>query len=457
MNAGGRVSSTRARLTDDEGHGVDERPMTKYAKAPDGVSIAYQVTGDGSLDVLLPPVMFIPIDLFWDEPSFVRFAKRLGGFSRVLNFDPRGMGASGGDVRDGLVEDVITDSDTWSVLDAIGCERVVLFAFGLGGSRAIRFATAYPERVEALILVNTFTHYGPEGGYLAAAAETWGTGTADLVDVIAPSKSGDETFRAWVARSQRLGLAVDQLAALTRAHLIEDVRALLPALAVPALVLHRVGNRWAPVAASRYLADKIPGAKYVELPGDDHLFFAGDTDALLDEVEEFLTGSRQAPEGDVVTTTILFTDMVASTEQSARLGHRKWTALTDQHDSMVRATLARYRGHEVKTIGDGFLATFDATTRAVRAAVEIVIQAKNIGLGVRAGVHLGEVEVRPDDVVGLTVSITKRICDLAGPADVFVSEAVKALLVGSGIATSDQGTYVLKGVPDEWRLYAIEG
>jgi class 3 adenylate cyclase len=261
-----------------------------------------------------------------------------------------------------------------------------------------------------------------------------------------------------LARCQRLGIAVDQLAALKgEFDPVEDVRALLPALAVPTLVLHRVGNRWAPVADGRYLADQIPGAKYVELPGDDHLFFVGDADALLDEVEEFLTGSRQAPEGDVVTTTILFTDLVASTEHSSRLGHRKWTALTDQHDAMVRATLARHRGHEVKTIGDGFLATFDATTRAVRAAVEIVTQAENLGLGVRAGVHLGEVEVRPDDVVGLTVSITKRICDLAGPAEVFVSEAVKALLVGSGITTSDQGTYVLKGVPDEWRLYAIEG
>ena len=291
--------------------------------------------------------------------------------------------------------------------------------------------------------------------WAAAAAEMWGTGAA--ADVIAPSKSGDETFRAWLARAERLGSAANQIAAIARALVLQDVRALLPTLAVPTLVLHRVGNRIVPVGAGRYLADQIPGANYVELPGDDAMFFVGDTDALLDEVEEFLTGSRQAPEGDVVTATILFTDMVASTEQSARMGHRKWTALTDQHDAMVRAALARHRGHEVKTTGDGFLATFDATTRAVRAAVEIVTQAKNIGIEVRAGVHPGEVEVRPDDVVGLTVSITKRICDLAGPADVFVSEAVKALLVGSGITTSEQGTYVLKGVPDEWRLYAIEG
>ncbi len=232
---------------------------------------------------------------------------------------------------------------------------------------------------------------------------------------------------------------------------------MLPAIATPTLVVHREGNRYMRAGAGRYLAEHIPGAKYVELPGDDHFFFVGDTDALLDEVEQFLTGTRQAPEGDVVTATIMFTDIVASTEQSARMGHRKWTALTDAHDTMVRSVLARYRGREVKTIGDGFLATFDATTRAVRAATEIVVQAKSIGLEVRAGVHAGEVEVRPGDVVGLTVSIAKRICDLARPTEVFVSEAVKVLIVGSGIALSDQGVNVLKGVPEEWRLFAVEG
>jgi class 3 adenylate cyclase len=229
---------------------------------------------------------------------------------------------------------------------------------------------------------------------------------------------------------------------------------LLPILTVPTLVVHRAGNWFIQVGAGRYLAEHIPGARYVELPGDDHLFFVGDTDALLDEVEEFVTGGRQAPEGDVVTTTILFTDIVASTEQSARMGHRKWTALTDAHDTMVRGALQRYRGREVKTIGDGFLVTFDATTRAVRAAMEIVSAADAIGLEVRAGVHVGEAEVRPDDVIGLTVSIAKRICDLAGPGEVFVSETVKSLLVGSGLTTSEQGTHVLKGVPEEWRLFA---
>jgi len=221
--------------------------------------------------------------------------------------------------------------------------------------------------------------------------------------------------------------------------------------------LHRENNRYIRLGAGQYLAEHIPNAHLVVLPGDDHLFFAGDIDALAGEIEEFLTGGHQAPEGDVVTTTILFTDIVSSTEQSARMGHRRWTTLTDAHDAMVRATLARHRGREIKTIGDGFLATFDATTRAVRAATQIVAAAKDMGLEVRAGVHIGEVEVRPDDVVGLAVSIAKRVCDLAGPGEVFLSEVVKLHLVGSDLAASEQGTHVLKGVPDEWRLFTVDG
>jgi class 3 adenylate cyclase len=233
-----------------------------------------------------------------------------------------------------------------------------------------------------------------------------------------------------------------------------DIRHLLPLIHVPTLILHRRDDRFIRVGHGRFLAEHIPGAKYVELAGNDHLYFVGDTDALLDEIEEFLTGSHQAPDGDLITETILFTDIVASTEHSARLGHRRWTTLSDDHDAMVRAALARHRGREVKTTGDGFLATFEATTRGVRAATEIVAAARGMGLEVRVGVHTGEVEVRPDDVVGLAVTIAKRICDLAGPGQVLVSEAVKVHLLASGIAVSEQGRHVLKGVPGEWPLFA---
>ena len=236
-----------------------------------------------------------------------------------------------------------------------------------------------------------------------------------------------------------------------------DVRHLLPKIRVPTLVLHRRENQFVRVGHGQYLAEHIPEAKYVELPGADHLYWVGDTDAMLDEIEEFLTGTRQGPEGDVVMAAILFTDIVASTEQSARMGHRKWSAVTQDHDAMVRAALQRHRGREIKTMGDGFLATFDATTRAVRAAAEVVAAAKGMGLEVRAGVHTGDVEARSDDVVGLAVTISKRICDLAGAEEVLVSEGVKGQIVASGITTSERGTHILKGVPDEWRLFAVGG
>ena len=439
---------------------VDEWPATRYVTASDGVSIAYKAMGDGPLDLLWVPGLGIPIDLLWEEPNFVRFAKRLASFSRTVWYEPRGAGASGGDYLENLSE-----LDKTTVLDAAGCGRVVIVGSGNTGPAAIRYAVANPERVQALVLVGTFAHYVREDDYPwgfppetlkrfnAATEQQWGTGA--WLDVIAPSKAADERFRAWWSRSERLAFAPNKIADLTRRTFVQDVRPFLASIAVPTLVLHRANSNYIRVGAGRYLAEHIPGAKFVELSGQDDLFFVGDADALLDEIEEFLTGSHQAPEGDLLMAAILFTDIAASTEQSAQMGHRKWSALTESHDAMVRSILARHRGHEVKTTGDGFLATFDATTRAVRAATEILTAAKQIGLDVRAGVHIGEVEVRPDDVVGLAVSIAKRVCDLAAPGQVLVSEGVRGLLVGSGITLSEQGTHVLKGVPEEWRLFAV--
>jgi class 3 adenylate cyclase len=446
---------------------VDERPVTTYAKTPDGVSIAYQVAGDGPLDLVFLSGFGIPVDLMWEEPGFVRFAKRLSGFSRTVWLEGRAMGASGGHPTDTLEDDHVLDADLTAVLDAIGSEPAVLIGTSNGAPMGIRYAAGYPERVRALVLINTYAHYvrgddypwgfSPEvlDRFSTSSNELWGTGA--WLDTVAPSKTRDEAFRAWWARCERLGVGPDQVAAMTRLAWERDVRRMLPTLTVPTLVVHREGDHYIRVGAGRYLAEHIPGAKYVELWGDDHLFFVGDTDALLDQIEEFLTGTHQAAEGDVVTATILFTDIVSSTEQSARMGHRKWSAVTHDHDAMVRATLQRHRGREVKTMGDGFLATFDATTRAVRAAKDIVAAATGIGIDVRAGVHTGEVEVRPDDVVGLAVTIAKRICDLAGPGQVLVSETVKGHLFGSGITLFEEGTHVLKGVPDQWRLFAVGG
>ena len=256
-------------------------------------------------------------------------------------------------------------------------------------------------------------------------------------------------------RNRRLGVGAGAQANAMRAGLEGDARPFLASVRVPTLVLHREGNRFIRIGAGRYIAEHIDGATFVALPGDDHLLFAGDSDARVDEIEEFLTGTHQAPEGDVVTAAVLFTDIVASTEQAAHVGHRPWTALLDAHNATVRATLDRYRGREIKTIGDGFLATFDATTRAVRAAIEIVAHAQQASLDVRAGVHSGEIEILPDDVAGLAVTIAKRVCDLADPGTVLVSETVKGQLVGTGITTSPHGTHTLKGVPDQWHLYTV--
>ena len=436
--------------------------MTRYATAPDGVSLAYQVIGEGPLDLVFYPGLALPIDLLWEDPGFAYFAKRLGRFSRTVWPEGRGIGASGGDFANPAQEDPL---GLTSMLDGVGCDEVVLVAHGSAGPVAIRYAVAHPERVTSLVLIDSHAYYVRDDDYpwgmprdaierhIAIVKEVWGSGAA--LEALAPSKAGDARFVAWDSRSQRLGAAPEGIAAAVRAGFYRDVRPLLPALHQPTLVVHREGDRFIRAGAGRYLAENITGAAYVELPGEDHLFFVGDADALLDAIEEFLTGTHQAPEGDVVTSTVLFTDIVSSTEQSARLGHRKWTKVSDDHDAMVRASLRSHRGREVKTLGDGFLATFDSTTRAVRAAKEIVTEGKTIGLDVRAGVHNGEVEVRPDDVIGLTVTIAKRICDLAGPGDVLVSEAVKLHLVGSDIAVSEHGTHVLKGVPDEWRLFAV--
>jgi class 3 adenylate cyclase len=236
----------------------------------------------------------------------------------------------------------------------------------------------------------------------------------------------------------------------------DDVRPVLPSILVPTLVLHREGNRYIQVGAGRYLAEHIPGARLVVLPGDDHLFFVGDTDALVDEIEEFLTGVRSGADADVVLAAVLFADIVASTEYQARVGPREWSRLTDHHDAMVRAALNRHRGHEVKTTGDGFLATFEAAGRALRCATEILVGAKDMGLDLRAGVHSGDVEVRGDDIAGLAVTIAKRVCDLAGPGQVFLSETARGNLVGAGVEFATEGEHTLKGVPGSWRLFSVE-
>ena len=283
-------------------------------------------------------------------------------------------------------------------------------------------------------------------------------GYGGILEVTAPSRVGDERFREWWARATRLYGGPGEFARMLRASLEVDVRPLLADVAVPVLVLHREENIYIRVGAGRYLAEHVNGAKLVVLPGRDHMFFVGDIDGLVDEIEDFLTGRHQPPEGDVVLATVLFTDIVDSTPQAARLGHRTWSQLSGRHDAVVRDALRRHRGREVKTTGDGFLADFNGATRAARCAIEIVTRPRAVGVNVRAGLHTGEIEIRDDDVAGLAVTIyAKRICDLAGPAQVLISETVKGVLVGSEIAVSDVGTHRLKGVPENWQLLPRRG
>jgi len=440
-------------------------PETHYTRSADGTNLAYQVSGEGPLGLVFVPSP-APVDLLSDDPGCVRIRKRLGLFSRTVWWDARARGASEGDQRDSLTAEIF-DTDLTAVLDTVGLERPAMVGTGESGALAIRFSVTHPDRVGPLVLINSFAHYVQEDDYpwgvppesldtvLSTVQERWGTAAA--VEMIAPSRIADERFRAWYSRLMRFTGGPDQLGDTVLASFNYDVRSLLPSISVPTLVLHREGNRFIRLGAGRYLAEHIPSAKFVVLPGDDHLFFVGDTDAVVDEIEEFLTGARSGAEGEVLTMTVLLTDIVASTEHQARVGPREWSRLTDRHDAMVRAALARHRGREVKTTGDGFLATFDATGRALRCAADILAGAKDIGLELRAGVHTGEVEVRGDDIAGVAVTIAKRVCDLAGRGEVLASYAVEGAVAGSGIKFTDRGEHNLKGVPGSWRLFSIGG
>lgn len=443
---------------------VDETRVAGYATGQDGVSLAYQLSGSGPINLVWLPSVNHPIDLLWEEPGFARFAKRLGSFSRTIWCGGRGIGASGGDFFDIFNED-LTVSDITTVLDSVGWEQAVMVGPGMAAWAAIAYAALHPERVQALVLLDGYAHYVREEDYpigmrpeqldtvFVPLAELWGSGAS--VEIMAPSRAGDPLFRETIARCERFGQPPHEMAEAVKRCLQSDVRHYLPAITARTLVLHRSGDRFIRPDAGRYLAEHVVGSKYVELPGDDHFHFVGDSDSLLDEIEEFLTGSHQSVEGDLVMAAILFTDIVSSTEQAARMGHRKWSALSEAHDAMVRTALGRQRGREIKTIGDGFLATFDSASRAVRAASEIVQNARAMQIEVRAGVHAGEVELQANDVAGLAVNIAKRICDLAGPGEVFVSESVRPAIAGSGIEFEDRGVSKLKGVPGSWRMFAV--
>jgi class 3 adenylate cyclase len=441
---------------------VSDTPTNHYLKLRDGARIAYQTAGEGPLDLLVLHSSAIPMDLLWDDPVLVRIRDRLSRFSRNIWMEFRGWGSTDREASPQLESE---GEQIAAVVDAVGCQRVAIFGTGVGGPRAIRYVAAHPEDVSALVLFGAYASYVRDDecpwGFSAAmlerltatAGDAWGTGA--LVDLVAPSRAGDDRFREWFGRCERLGSSPDYAAERIRARFADDVRSLLPDLHVPTLVVHRRDDRLVRVDAGRYLAQHIEGAKYVELPGEDNLLFAGDSDAVLDEMEEHLTGIRTGADGDVTVSTVLFTDIVNSTQQQAALGHRPWSNLTAEHDAVVRGALQRHRGREIKTTGDGFLATFDSAGRAIRCATDIITGAHDLRLDVRAGVHTGEVEFRDNDISGLAVSISKRVCDLAAGGEILVTDTVRGTVAGTDINFDDRGEHQLKGVPGTWHLLAV--
>ena len=441
------------------------QPETRYARSEEG-EVAYQVVGDGPLDLVFIPSWLSNVDAMWEEPSLARFLRRLGMFSRTLCFDKRGSGVSHPVSLAAIptLEQWMVDVRT--VMDAAHVERAALLGSAEGGPMAMLFAATHPERTSALILLDTAARMLRDADYpwglpadrvprvLQRLKDTWGTGRT--VEFLAPSAAHDERFRRWLARYERLSMAPQAHIPMYAAHFEWDLRGVLPSIRVPTLVLHRSGDAHIRVGHARYLAEHIPQAKYVELPGEDHLFFVGDTEAILAEIEEFLTGVRPVPEIDRVLATVLFTDIVGSTERAAALGDRAWRALLDTHHRIVRQELERHRGREVKTIGDGFLATFDGPARAIRCACAIREGVRPLGIEIRAGLHTGECELMDDDVGGIAVHIGARVAASAGPAEVVVSRTVKDLVAGSGLRFVDRGTHDLEGVPGEWRLFAVE-
>jgi class 3 adenylate cyclase len=442
---------------------VADIPETRYAKTSDGVHIAFQTVGQGERDLLLIEGFSSHVELAWEMPSSEAFFLGLASFSRLILFDRRGVGVSDRTAGAATLEQRMEDMR--AVLDAVGSERAVLMGVSEGAPAAVLFAATYPERVQALVLHGGMARstWAPDYPW-AAPAEALLEATSLIEPVLftggdmeiwAPSLADDEQAKAWLGRYRRSAVSPGGLAQMFLLSLEIDVRAVLPTIGVPTLVLHRRGDRVVNRRAGKWMAEQIPGARFVELEGQDHFPWSGDSRAVIDEVEEFLTGARHVVEPDRVLATVLFTDIVGSTERATELGDRAWRLRLDQHDAAVRDLLARHRGREVKTTGDGFLATFDGPARGIRCALELQSALAPLGIEVRAGLHTGEVEVRGEDVGGIAVHIAARVQGAAAPGEVLVSRTVCDLVVGSGIGFVDRGVHHLKGVPGEWQLFAV--
>ncbi len=439
------------------------KPETLYARSGD-VNIAYQVVGDGPRDLVLVPGWLSNVEVFWEEPSVVRFLKRLASFSRLILFDKRGTGLSD---RVADVPNLETRmDDVRAVLDAVGSSRAALLGYSEGGPMCALFAATYPGRTAALVMIGSYARriWAPDyphgvprqewNDFADSVLHDWG-GPVGL-DLRAPSMASDPRFRDWWARNLRQSGSPGTARGVLLMNGEIDVRHVLPAIRVPTLIIHNARERTVPVEAARYLAQHIANARYAELDGIDHLPWVGNPDAILDEIEEFLTGTRRGAEPDRVLATVLFTDIVDATRRASELGDRRWRDLLEAHHGAVRDELTRFRGRELDTAGDGFLAAFDGPARAVRAAAAIRGSVKRLGLDIRAGLHTGECEILDSKLSGVAVHIGARIAALARGGEVLVSSTVHDLVAGSGLRFEDRGLHVLKGVPGDWRVYAVD-
>lgn len=433
----------------------------QYAKSDD-LYIAYRVLGEGPTDLIFVPGLISHVDMWSEWPASRRAIERLASFSRLILFDKRGTGLSDRVGPEVTFEDVM--DDVRAVMDAVGSERAALFGTADGAVACCLFAASYPDRTHSLSIYGSYARRSADSDYpwgitddvhekaIEVYESRWGREPVGIRTSV-PSLADDRRFRDFYVRVQSYAASPGAAIAWYRMQSQIDIRNVLPLIGVPTLVLHRSGDMTCAVENGRFLAEHISGAKYVELAGDDHLFSAGDSDAVIDEVEIFLTGTKRVSDPDRVLATVLFTDIAGSTDLARELGDRRWRELLDAHDSVVRSQVEEFRGREVKTTGDGFLAIFDGPGRAIRCAKALVEGVRTLGVEVRAGLHSGECEVRGDDVGGMAVAIAARILSLAAPGEVLVSSTVKDLVIGAGFEFEDRGTETLKGVPGQWRIF----
>lgn len=435
-------------------------PETHYAQSGDA-SIAYQVMGEGPVDIILVPGLFTHIEFMHEMAGYTAVLRRLSRFARVVTFDKRGQGLS--DRMTGAPSLEQRMDDVRAIMDAIGSTRAVLFGFSEGCPMSVLFAATYPDRVSHLVLLGSFARSKdrlPEEVWQARCDEivqNWGLG--DTVRTVAPSQAANAEVIAQIAKFERLSSSPGALRTLLALNREIDITTILPTLKVPTLVLHRTGDVRVPVAFGRDVARAIPGAKYVEYPGCDHYFWIGETEALLGDIEEFVTGHRDGGESELerVLATVLFTDIVDSTRSAAAMGDQRWRRLLDDHDQLAQQIVDRHRGHLVKSTGDGIVATFDGPGRAVRCALAFGSAAQQIGLPVRAGLHTGEIEVRGADIGGIAVHAAARVMSRCGSNEVLVSRVVTDLVAGTGLKFAERGAFELKGLPGKWQLFAASG